>query len=225
VSGNFLRAEIFGFTDTLSNTWSKVKQFVSKSPLAQKVVKQGLAKGKKLAKDVASKVVQMGHHRAHGGGAPPQLARGCGRGRLRSGTCIHTPRAPRASCPRTACARAHLRRTPTHRSAPCMNSTGPRVSLARPHRVCRAAAGSIAAGYLQTLRLSRELALQRRSRAMHLAVCVFDRVRDHLVCLRISKGKGGGAGLWRLLLNEQQQPNRPRPRMVGRSSGTSRRPG
>ena len=35
-----------GFTDTLSNTWSKVKQFVSESPLAQKVVKQGLAKGK-----------------------------------------------------------------------------------------------------------------------------------------------------------------------------------
>ena len=27
-----------GFTDTLSNTWKKVKQFVSKSPLAQKVV-------------------------------------------------------------------------------------------------------------------------------------------------------------------------------------------
>ena len=26
-----------GFTDTLSNTWNKVKQFVSESPLAQKV--------------------------------------------------------------------------------------------------------------------------------------------------------------------------------------------
>eukprot|EP01052_Picozoa_sp_SAG31_P031870 SAG31_NODE_3428_length_4289_cov_3.615990_2_plen_144_part_00 len=49
-----------GFTDTLSNTWNKVKQFVSESPLAQKVVKQGLAKGKELAKDVAGKAVQMG---------------------------------------------------------------------------------------------------------------------------------------------------------------------
>ena len=49
-----------GFTDTLSNTWSKVKQFVSESPLAQKVVKQGLTKGKALAKDVAGKAVQMG---------------------------------------------------------------------------------------------------------------------------------------------------------------------
>jgi hypothetical protein len=49
-----------GFTDTLSNTWSKVKQFVSESPLAQKVVKQGLSKGKALAKDVAGKAVQMG---------------------------------------------------------------------------------------------------------------------------------------------------------------------
>ena len=29
-----------GFTDTLSNTWKKVKQFVSESPLAQKVVKR-----------------------------------------------------------------------------------------------------------------------------------------------------------------------------------------
>ena len=42
------------------NTWSKVKQFVSESPLAQKVVKQGLSKGKALAKDVAGKAVQMG---------------------------------------------------------------------------------------------------------------------------------------------------------------------
>ena len=49
-----------GFTDTLSNTWNKVKTFVSESPLAQKVVKQGLAKGKELAKDVAGKAVQMG---------------------------------------------------------------------------------------------------------------------------------------------------------------------
>ena len=49
-----------GFTDTLSSTWSKVKQFVSESPLAQKVVKQGLAQGKRLAKDVAGKAVQMG---------------------------------------------------------------------------------------------------------------------------------------------------------------------
>ena len=49
-----------GFTDTLSSTWNKVKQFVSESPLAQKVVKQGLTKGKALAKDVAGKAVQMG---------------------------------------------------------------------------------------------------------------------------------------------------------------------
>jgi hypothetical protein len=49
-----------GFTDTLSNTWQKVKTFVSESPLAQKVVKQGLSKGKALAKDVAGKAVQMG---------------------------------------------------------------------------------------------------------------------------------------------------------------------
>ena len=49
-----------GFMDTLSNTWQKVKTFVSESPLAQKVVKQGLSKGKQLAKDVAGKAVQMG---------------------------------------------------------------------------------------------------------------------------------------------------------------------
>ena len=49
-----------GFTDTLSNTWNKVKKFVSESPLAQKVVKEGLSKGKALAKDVAGKAVQMG---------------------------------------------------------------------------------------------------------------------------------------------------------------------
>lgn len=49
-----------GFMDTLSNTWQKVKTFVSESPLAQKVVKQGLAQGKKLAKDVAGKAVQVG---------------------------------------------------------------------------------------------------------------------------------------------------------------------
>ena len=49
-----------GFTDTLSNTWQKVKTFVSESPLAQKVVKEGLSKGKALAKDVAGKAVQMG---------------------------------------------------------------------------------------------------------------------------------------------------------------------
>jgi len=49
-----------GFMDTLSNTWQKVKTFVSESPLAQKVVKQGLAKGKELAKDVAGKAVQAG---------------------------------------------------------------------------------------------------------------------------------------------------------------------
>ena len=49
-----------GFMDTLSNTWQKVKTFVSESPLAQKVVKEGLAKGKALAKDVAGKAVQMG---------------------------------------------------------------------------------------------------------------------------------------------------------------------
>ena len=49
-----------GFTDTLSNTWKKVKTFVSESPLAQKVVKEGLTKGKALAKDVAGKAVQVG---------------------------------------------------------------------------------------------------------------------------------------------------------------------
>ena len=49
-----------GFLDTLSNTWQKVKTFVSESPLAQKVVKEGLSKGKQLAKDVAGKAVQMG---------------------------------------------------------------------------------------------------------------------------------------------------------------------
>ena len=49
-----------GFMDTLSNTWQKVKTFVSESPLAQKVVKEGLSKGRQLAKDVAGKAVQMG---------------------------------------------------------------------------------------------------------------------------------------------------------------------
>ena len=49
-----------GFTDTLSSTWNKVKDFVQTSPLAQKVVKQGLAQGKRLAKDVAGKAVQAG---------------------------------------------------------------------------------------------------------------------------------------------------------------------
>ena len=49
-----------GFTDTLSSTWKKVKDFVQTSPLAQKVVKQGLAQGKRLAKDVAGKAVQAG---------------------------------------------------------------------------------------------------------------------------------------------------------------------
>ena len=49
-----------GFMDTLSNTWQKVKTFVSESPLAQKVVKQGLAQGKTLAKKVASNAVKMG---------------------------------------------------------------------------------------------------------------------------------------------------------------------
>ena len=49
-----------GFTDTLSSTWKKVKRFVSESPLAQKVVKQGLAQGKTLAKKVASNAVKMG---------------------------------------------------------------------------------------------------------------------------------------------------------------------
>lgn len=33
----------------------QVKTFVSESPLAQKVVKEGLSKGKALAKDVAGK--------------------------------------------------------------------------------------------------------------------------------------------------------------------------
>ena len=41
--------------DTLSNTWSKVKTFAPAGPLAQQVVKQGLAQGKKLAKDAAGK--------------------------------------------------------------------------------------------------------------------------------------------------------------------------
>ena len=49
-----------GFMDTLSNTWQKVKTFVSESPLAQKVVQEGLTKGKQLAKDVAGKAVQYG---------------------------------------------------------------------------------------------------------------------------------------------------------------------
>ena len=52
-----------GFTDTLSSTWKKVKDFVQTSPLAQKVVKQGLAQGKRLAKDVAGKAVQAGLER------------------------------------------------------------------------------------------------------------------------------------------------------------------
>ena len=47
-----------GFTDTLSSTWKKVKDFVQTSPLAQKVVNQGLAQGKRLAKEVAGKAVQ-----------------------------------------------------------------------------------------------------------------------------------------------------------------------
>jgi hypothetical protein len=49
-----------GFTDTLSSTWKKVKDFVQTSPLAQKVVNQGLAQGKRLAKEVAGKAVQAG---------------------------------------------------------------------------------------------------------------------------------------------------------------------
>ena len=35
-----------GFMDTLSNTWGKVKKFVTESPLAQQVVKKGIDEGR-----------------------------------------------------------------------------------------------------------------------------------------------------------------------------------
>jgi hypothetical protein len=46
-----------GFMDTLSNTWQKVKDFVTSSPLAQKVVKEGLERGKRVARGVADDLV------------------------------------------------------------------------------------------------------------------------------------------------------------------------
>ena len=49
-----------GFMDTLSGTWNKVKSFVTDSPLAQNVVKQGLSEGKKIARGVADAAVKAG---------------------------------------------------------------------------------------------------------------------------------------------------------------------
>jgi hypothetical protein len=49
-----------GFMDTLSNTWNKVKSFVADSPLAQQVVKKGIAEGKKIARGVADSAVKAG---------------------------------------------------------------------------------------------------------------------------------------------------------------------
>ena len=49
-----------GFMDTLSGTWNKVKSFVTDSPLAQRVVKQGLSEGKKIARGVADAAVKAG---------------------------------------------------------------------------------------------------------------------------------------------------------------------
>lgn len=49
-----------GFMDTLSNTWGKVKKFVSDSPLAQDVVKKGIAEGRKIARGVADTAVKAG---------------------------------------------------------------------------------------------------------------------------------------------------------------------
>ena len=49
-----------GFMDTLSNTWNKVKQFITESPLAQKVVNEGIAKGKKVARGIADDLVDEG---------------------------------------------------------------------------------------------------------------------------------------------------------------------
>ena len=46
--------------DTLSNTWNKVKSFVADSPLAQQVVKKGIAEGKKIARGVADSAVKAG---------------------------------------------------------------------------------------------------------------------------------------------------------------------
>ena len=48
------------FMDTLSGTWNKVKSFVTDSPLAQKVVKQGLSEGKRIARGVADAAVKAG---------------------------------------------------------------------------------------------------------------------------------------------------------------------
>eukprot|EP01046_Picozoa_sp_COSAG06_P020382 COSAG06_NODE_1488_length_9290_cov_4.140899_10_plen_212_part_00 len=49
-----------GFMDTLSSTWGKVKEFVTESPLAQQVVKKGLAEGKRIARGVADAAVKAG---------------------------------------------------------------------------------------------------------------------------------------------------------------------
>ena len=49
-----------GFMDTLSNTWDKVKTFVTESPLAQQVVKKGIAEGRKIARGVADTAVKAG---------------------------------------------------------------------------------------------------------------------------------------------------------------------
>lgn len=49
-----------GFMDTLSNTWDKVKKFVTESPLAQQVVKKGIDEGRKIARGVADTAVKAG---------------------------------------------------------------------------------------------------------------------------------------------------------------------
>ena len=49
-----------GFMDTLSNTWDKVKKFVTDSPLAQQVVKKGIDEGRKIARGVADTAVKAG---------------------------------------------------------------------------------------------------------------------------------------------------------------------
>ena len=46
--------------DTLSNTWDKVKKFVTESPLAQQVVKKGIDEGRKIARGVADTAVKAG---------------------------------------------------------------------------------------------------------------------------------------------------------------------
>ena len=49
-----------GFMDTLSNTWGKVKKFVTESPLAQQVVKKGIDEGRKIARGVATAAASCG---------------------------------------------------------------------------------------------------------------------------------------------------------------------